>query len=344
MTLIVFSFIAVKKIGGTEMILFFGILFCFFTNSFFWFLICFEFILIPIGLFIWTGKTGERFSRILFILRWTLLFSTPVLMWIFLERIIGRIFEIGGEVIIRRWFLVLCFIFIFAVKFPVFLLHVWLPRAHVEAPTYGRIILAACLLKLGTYGLFRFLEIRGESFFFLLIGSWGAVLASWVRLIQEDIKAFIAYSRVVHISVLFIVFSSQNHLLTLRILTVRVRHGFVSCFLFLWAGERYEICGTRSLAILRGIVSCSTFLSSVFLVFSFINCGLPFSLNFFREIAVLIQILSFSWAFSFLLLIVRFICGVFSFLFFNFSQEKIKTKPLSESGLFLLMWRFFFLI
>ena len=160
-----------------------GVLFCliyfrFLVHRFVWFMILFEFIMLPMALFIFLAKTSERMSALQFFLSYTLVFSTlifcAILKWS-LEGDLTRVFCAGPDLGLLRILLVVGF----GVKFPVFFMHFWLPRAHVEASTVGSMILASCLLKLGSYGLTRLVVSTN-----LLLDKWfipvsvGVILSS----------------------------------------------------------------------------------------------------------------------------------------------------------------------
>ena len=104
---------------------------------------------------------------------------------------------------LREVILYLCINLVFFIKIPLFFVHLWLPKAHVEAPVSGSIILAGVILKLGGYGLMRLLVIflrvgLTVNYFFIGLSIVGGVIISLVCIRQSDIKSLIAYSSVVH--------------------------------------------------------------------------------------------------------------------------------------------------
>lgn len=139
------------------------------------------------------------------------------------------------------------------VKFPVFVLHGWLPRAHVEAPTVGSVLLARVLLKLGSYGILRIVLYSAltTSKLFVIFGLGGALAASVLCFVQTDFKALIAISSVAHISSLWAATSLARERRRDVNILVSISHGFVSAALFFFVGEMYEHRGRRSLLLLR---------------------------------------------------------------------------------------------
>jgi len=223
------------------------LLFTFCFSNFFLFFLGFELSLIPILILIlgW-GSTPERLTASSYLLIYTLTFSIPFLALLInlyqKEEVLsfGVLINIFKETVFSSidwimFFWVLCFF----VKVPIYGLHLWLAKAHVEAPVFGSILLASILLKLGLYGLvrsflfwkFKHREIKNVFIIFLLIGL---VLTGFICFRQIDIKSLIAYSSIQHMMLGVLGLTTFSSLKVLGITLVAIFHGFISCSLFFW--------------------------------------------------------------------------------------------------------------
>jgi NADH-ubiquinone oxidoreductase chain 4 len=178
----------------------------------------------------------------------------------------------------------------FAVKTPTIFLNTWLLKAHVESPLSGSIILAAIVLKLSLYGIFRLIlpllpkASLDYTYIIYLIGVITIIYASFSTLRTIDIKELIAYSSVSHAAVYLIgVFSNTIQGIEGGI-ALGLAHGFVSSGLFICAGGvLYDRSGTRLISFYRGIAQIMPLFSILFFILSLGNCGVPLTLNFVGE-------------------------------------------------------------
>jgi NADH-ubiquinone oxidoreductase chain 4 len=178
----------------------------------------------------------------------------------------------------------------FAVKTPTIFLNTWLLKAHVESPLGGSIILAAIVLKLSLYGIFRIIlpllpkASIDYTYIIYLIGVITIIYASFSTLRTIDVKELIAYSSVSHAAVYLIgVFSNTIQGIEGSI-ALGLAHGFVSSGLFICVGGvLYDRSGSRLISIYRGITQMMPLFSILFFILSLANCGVPLTLNFVGE-------------------------------------------------------------
>nr|QHE65381.1 NADH dehydrogenase subunit 4 [Ledra auditura]UGK73316.1 NADH dehydrogenase subunit 4 [Ledra trigona] len=292
------------------------------------FYIMFELSLIPMIIMIlgW-GYQPERMIAGLYLLFYTMTASLPLLLSIMFiyNQLNSEMFTIKYENKTMN-LMNMSINIAFLVKMPMFMLHFWLPSAHVQAPIFGSMILAGILLKIGGFGIMRFSTILENSFLSMStiwysLSISGTIIISLICMMQGDMKSLIAYSSISHMSMCLMSMLTMTKTGFSGGLLMMIAHGLCSSGMFCLSNMSYERTLSRSMFINKGMMSFMPSNTKMWFLISCLNMGCPPSINFFSEITIMMSMMSF-WKTSFLFMIfISLIVSYYSFFLFSYTQH-----------------------
>nr|YP_009259115.1 NADH dehydrogenase subunit 4 [Sillago sinica]ALI30777.1 NADH dehydrogenase subunit 4 [Sillago sinica] len=273
------------------------------------FYVMFEATLIPTLMLItrW-GNQAERLNAGTYFLFYTLAGSLPLLVaLILLQNHAGTLslltLQYSGPINLsttgdKLWWTGCLLAFL--VKMPLYGVHLWLPKAHVEAPVAGSMILAAVLLKLGGYGMMRMLMIldpltKELSYPFIVLALWGVIMTGSICLRQTDLKSLIAYSSVSHMGLVVGGILIQTPWGFTGALILMIAHGLTSSALFCLANTNYERTHSRTMVLARGLQMALPLMAAWWFLASLANLALPPLPNLMGELMVIVSLFNWSW-------------------------------------------------
>nr|YP_010943509.1 NADH dehydrogenase subunit 4 [Mactra alta]WLS55689.1 NADH dehydrogenase subunit 4 [Mactra alta] len=268
----------------------------------------FEFSLVPtLWMIMKWGYQPERLQAGVYLLLYTVGASLPLLL-----SLLYFVLKFGSDSFIlmkltdqgfslTSWFLVPVLLAFF-VKLPIYGFHVWLPKAHVEAPLAGSMVLAGVLLKLGGFGVVRSLELfkvtlTEEALLVMSFIIWGGLLSALISMTQHDIKSIIAYSSVSHMSLIVTSFLSCYPLGKASGTCMMFAHGLCSPCMFALTASMYDWTQSRSVLMNKNVLRVFPWFSFYWFSFLVVNMSCPPSINFFSEVVMFSTLKGVSWAY-----------------------------------------------
>nr|AHZ94351.1 NADH dehydrogenase subunit 4 [Lissoclinum patella] len=330
---IIFMIINKKMMKMLLYMLIILILLVFTTNNFLYFLMFFESVSLMIFFFLKNfGYYKERGVSFFYLFFFNYISSVPFfILVIYLNHSFNYTFNSMFN-FLNVYFYFFLFILIFTTKLPMFFSHMWLPKAHVDSPTIGSMLLAGILLKMGAFGMYRYFMTTSNNLFFILMTLCfiGYFFTSTLSMRVLDMKTCIAYSSIYHMNLALVglvVYSLYGSFY------IFLGHAIISPLMFFMVGVVFDFSCSRNMVLLKSFFKINIFFFYSFLLVMLMNSGLPPFLNFFGEVLVFMMLFNFL-KMKTLFYIFGFVLGMYS---------NIRIYMMMTSGNVIQGKKFFFL-